>query len=105
MRGSAFFNSLFNTDNNLKPTVRRGRSSILVQKRNELLLLRYYFYGNFTELRYKAVLKRLREEFFISEARILDIISKNHTVLKNIKEKDISLTELRKEYPHFSWLP
>lgn len=105
MRGSTFFNSLFNTDNNLKPTVRRGRSSILVQKRNELLLLRYYFYGNFTELRYKAVLKRLREEFFISEARILDIISKNHTVLKNIKEKDISLTELRKEYPHFSWLP
>lgn len=103
MRGSTFFHQLFNDKKDDKPVVRKGRSVVLVQERNELLLLRYYFYGNYSELRHNAVLKRLKEEFFLSETRILDIISQNHDALRRIKNERITLQELRKEYPHFNW--
>lgn len=102
MRGSTFFNNLFN-DKKSPNVVRKGRSEILVQERNELLLLRYYFYGKYSELRYNAVLIRLRNEFFLSKTRILDIVTEHQEVLKRIREEDVSLQEMRKRYPHINW--
>ena len=53
----------------------RGRNRSLVDKRDEKLLLRYYYWRNVHRLRDDAILQILSErEFFIAPARIWRII-------------------------------
>jgi len=104
MRGSTFFNNLFN-DKKSPSVVRRGRSSILVQKRNELLLLRYYFYGNFTDKRYSAIMSTLSAEFFLSESRVYTIVNENTQLLHEIIDAKPTLAKIRAKFPHINWQP
>lgn len=53
----------------------KGRDQSLINKRNEALLRRYYYWTEVQRLRFDDTLKVLSEqEFFISEERILRII-------------------------------
>ena len=53
----------------------KGRSSELIEKRNEALLRRYYYWTEVQRLRFDDALKILSErEFFISIDRIMAII-------------------------------
>jgi hypothetical protein len=53
----------------------KGRDKELIQKRNEKLCRRYYFWTEVKRLRFDDALRLLsEEEFFISEERILSII-------------------------------
>ena len=56
----------------------KGRSSELIEKRNEALLRRYYYWTEVQRLRFDDALKILSErEFFISIDRIMAIIREN----------------------------
>ena len=55
----------------------KGRSKELISLRDEKLLRRYYYWTEIQRLRFDDALKVLsRDEFFISEERIMAIIRK-----------------------------
>jgi len=65
----------------------------LNDKRNELLIARYYFYLSERKHTTDMILLKLQEEFFISTGRITDIL----------KEKTPAIQELRKQKPEKAW--
>lgn len=63
----------------------KGRSKELISRRDEMLLRRYYYWTEKQRLRFDDALKVLsRDEFFISEERIMAIIRKNCKKLTDI---------------------
>lgn len=63
----------------------KGRSKELISRRDEKLLRRYYYWTEVQRLRFDDALKVLsRDEFFISEERIMTIIRKNCRKLTDI---------------------
>ena len=78
MRGKNIFkNSSPSIDAPVQKTARKGRNSGLLARRNECLVDRYYYYGNFTDKRFDLIVEQLSAEFFLSVATIPDIIE-NH---------------------------
>lgn len=66
----------------------RGRSKDLIEKRDEALCRRYYYWTEVQRLRFDDALTVLsKQEFFISEDRIMAIIRKK---CKEIKEVAIN---------------
>jgi hypothetical protein len=53
----------------------KGRDKQLIAERNEMLLQRYYYWTEVKRLRFDDTIAKLsREEFFISESRIMQVI-------------------------------
>ena len=68
----------------------KGRSKLLIEKRNEDLLKRYHYWTEVKRLRFDDTLKVLSEqEFYISEPRIMAIIRENINKLDDIKVKPV----------------
>jgi hypothetical protein len=63
----------------------KGRDKELIEKRNEALLRRYYYWTEKERLRFDDALKVLSEkEFFISEERIETIIRDFKSEIKDL---------------------
>ena len=63
----------------------KGRNKHLIEKRNEALCRRYYYWTEVQRLRFDDALRILSEqEFFLSEERILSIIRENIAKLKDV---------------------
>lgn len=63
----------------------KGRDAELIRLRDEKLCHRYYYWTEVQRLRFDDALRILsREEFFISEERIMSIIRKMSGQLKNM---------------------
>lgn len=68
----------------------KGRSSELIEKRNEALLRRYYYWTEVQRLRFDDALKILSErEFFISIDRIMTIIRENCNKIKDVNVRPV----------------
>lgn len=68
----------------------RGRNKELLSLRDEKLLRRYYELTEVQNLRFDRALTLLsKDEFFISEARIMAIIRENCQRLKDIEVKPV----------------
>lgn len=68
----------------------RGRNQQLLSRRDEALLRRYYYWTEIQRLRFDDALKLLsRDEFWISEARIMTIIRNNLDKLPDIDIKPV----------------
>ncbi len=68
----------------------KGRSKELIQKRDEALCRRYYYWTEVRRLRFDDALTLLsEEEFFISEERIMAIIRDNCHRLTDINVKPV----------------
>lgn len=68
----------------------KGRSSELIEKRNEALLRRYYYWTEVQRLRFDDALKILSErEFFISIDRIMAIIRENCNKIKDVNVRPV----------------
>jgi hypothetical protein len=52
----------------------KGRNSTLVRKRDIRIRERYKFWSDEKKFRFDECLRRLSEEFFLSEKRIMEII-------------------------------
>lgn len=73
----------------------KGRDSELVKLRDEKLCRRYYYWTEVQRLRFDDALRILsREEFFISEERIMNIIRRMHGKLKDLSL--VSVPKVRK---------
>lgn len=104
-RGYHLFTSLFDEDilPAEPPRQRKGRSDELNERRNELLLARYYWYGQFSSKRYGAVIKSLSTEFFLTERTIQDIIQTEYGILLRLKKLQPPEAYFRKQWPHLVW--
>jgi len=104
MRGSnTLFSDIFietATEQTAKPS--KGRSADLHQRRNELLINRYYYYG-IQKLRYDFILEKLSDEFFLSVITIPFTIAENYTILHKVKKEQPTKQALQKKWPHLVW--
>lgn len=68
----------------------KGRSKNLISLRDEKLIRRYYYWTEVQRRRFDDALTILsKDEFFISEARIMSIIRKNCDKLTDIEVKPV----------------
>lgn len=87
----------------------KGRSSSLHNRRNELLIDRYLFYGLLTDKKYTSLLETLEFEFHLSQSTIADLIADNLDKLVRTKkaygsEKPERLLKLLADkWPHMVW--
>src|SRR5690606_8101535 len=100
------FNDFFQpTDSPDATTKRRGRNASLHARRNECLIDRYYYYGKFFEqkLAYSYILKKLSNEFFLSEITVVEAMQDNYEQLARLRREPVTLKTLREKWPHLSW--
>lgn len=105
-RGHNIYLSLFDNE---KPSIapkaeRRGRSEILVERRNELLLHRHFYYYKIKRVQYHIGLQALEQEFFLTERTIVDIVQNDNSILKNLKAINPDDAKyFKRKYPFMSW--
>jgi hypothetical protein len=104
-RGILNFMNLVDSDNTAsnKSTPSKGRSKILIQNRNNLLLTRYWFYAFFTQNRFDIIIKILSFEFKIAERRVADVIQEDSKIVEALKKKRPTLKQLNMMYPFMVW--
>jgi hypothetical protein len=83
---------------------RKGRSADEIERRNEFLITRYY-YWRMTEKKWawEEYLEQLRLETFLSPITIAEIINDNQRIAASIKNQPPSITQLQKKWPHINW--
>lgn len=84
-------------------SLRKGRSNKLVEKRNEYLLARYYYYHNFSDKRYDVILEQLSEEFYLSTSTIQDLVQHNMSFLYDLKDMNPRRGYFDAKWPHLVW--
>ncbi|MBT1702941.1 hypothetical protein [Chryseosolibacter indicus] len=82
---------------------KQGRSAELHTLRNECLLDRYFYYINFTDKRYTAVLEILSREFFIAQFTIQERIDENYHKLLALKQQNPQKAYFQKKWSHLVW--
>ena len=102
MRGQRTFNEMIK-GNSLNKAPRRGRNDKLLNRRNECLLARYFFYGYFKNRSYEEILRDLVAEFFISATTIGHIIQTNEELLITIKQRAKESYYFQYKWPHLKW--
>jgi predicted transcriptional regulator len=105
-RGRNIYLSLFDNEK-LQPAPvveRRGRSEMLVQRRNELLLHRHFFYYKIKRVQYHIGLQALEQEFFLTERTIVDIVQNDNVVLKTLKSINPDDAKyFKRKFPFMNW--
>lgn len=104
LRGQQLFTSLFaDTQPSVAKQEGKGRCASLNAQRDTLLLYRFCYYGQGSQLRYEVILNKLCSEFFLTTRRVQDIIGSNSLQLRNIRSDMPSIAKLRLQYPHLKW--
>lgn len=83
----------------------KGRSSELHKARNEALVSRYFYYGNFfnRQYSYEFIIKRVASEFFLSPETVPDIIDNNYHLLIELKKEQPGIKYFKEKWPHLVW--
>lgn len=82
---------------------KKGRSSELNAKRNELLIARYYYYGKFFDIRYQSILRKLESEFCLSICTITEVLQDNSEVLRQIKKQQPEKKWFKERWGWWVW--
>ena len=102
MRGQKIFKDILN-DSGLTSTIHKGRNHLLVTKRNECLVARYYYYAGKKSKCYEEILRTLVAEFFLSPSTISFIVMEHMEQLQALKNKRPSLYYFQNRWPHLKW--
>lgn len=103
MRGQySLFTSVFPSAIETNPD-NQGRRNVLLDKRDECLVYRYYYYGEIKRKRYDDCLSDLEKEFFITAGVIAQRLQINIILLKKVTGQKANLINLKRKYPHFNW--
>lgn len=82
---------------------RKGRSELLMQKRNELLICRYYYHVKIIGCQYPVALSALENEMFITQRTITDTIQKHHGLLKELHLTKPDIRYFKNKFPWMVW--
>lgn len=102
-QGSRFFIEYSENDEGGKKLAQKGRSSLMIENRDEKLLHRYYYHARILQIRYDNVLEALEIEFDLSRVTIVKIIAKNTARLKQIADSALTREQLKSKYPFLNW--
>lgn len=102
-RGLLLFNDLI--EKAIPEKQIKGRNKTLIEKRNECLLDRLFFFKKIFPTDYEFVLGRLSDEFFLSEVTIPQVIEKAdcQLYLRTLKLEPPTKEILMDKWPHFIW--
>ena len=78
-------------------------SPLLVEKRNEKLFYRFYYYSRVLKYNYDNTVNSLSEEFDLAVFTICYIISNNTKRITEVGKEKLTAAQLKKKYPSFSW--
>lgn len=82
---------------------RTGRNTRLVERRNRILIARYYYWSEIKRRRFDDVLEILQEqEVFITERTIYEAL-KDNAYLDELMETKPTAEQLQEEYPSFNF--
>lgn len=82
---------------------KKGRNETLIAGRNKLLIARFYFYSTITRLKFSTCLEILEKEFFLSQARITDLLAENSEYICYLEIEQYSTAMLRDYFPFMNW--
>ena len=102
MRGQKIFNEIIK-DSGIIRTPRRGRNNTLIDKRNDCLIARYYYYASVRNKCYEDTLRQIVSEFFLSPATIANIVQEHAEQLYYLKQKGPVLYYFQNRWPHLKW--
>lgn len=103
-RGSkSLFVELFENDTPARNPEGRGRSEQLIERRNELLICRYYYYMAIHNKRYDWTLQTLEGELFLSQRRIIDVMEQERAQLTKLRKEHPDTGYFKRKFPFFSW--
>lgn len=107
IRGSrSLFSNLFQEETSallVSAPEKKGRSEVLVNKRNELLVCRYYYHIKIMGKQYVPTLKILEEEIFLTQRTITDALQKQQPLLKEMQATKPDVKYFRNKYPWMVW--
>ena len=102
MRGQKIYNEVIKGEG-LNTNARKGRNSNLVERRNECLLARYFYYGFYKNKCYEDIMRILVTEFFLSPNTIAGIVQNNEELLKAVKQRARVSYYFQNRWPHLKW--
>lgn len=82
---------------------RKGRSELLNQKRNELIVCRYYYHVKMLERPFEKSLTILEEEIHLSQRTLINILNASQELLYNLRSNKPDIKYFRNKYPHLVW--
>ncbi len=81
----------------------RGRSADRLNRRNDKIINRFYFYSMIRKMNYEHVIDELAKEFDLAPRTITDMLLKNDRVVAEVMTKKPPVVDLKKKYPYLSW--
>ncbi len=82
---------------------RKGRSEVLIARRNELLVCRYYYYAKIQEKKYNYILAQLELETNIAQRTISDTLTSERPLLLKLRETSPPVEYFKNKYPWLIW--
>ena len=83
--------------------LKKGRNERLIQKRNQKLVCRFFFYSNLMSLNFSKCLELLENELDLSQSRITDLLADNSELITLLERSNTTLAELKSAYPFMNW--
>jgi hypothetical protein len=103
-RGLRLYQSiLFDETTPVEVKESKGRSALLIEKRDNLLLHRFYYKSKIERKIFEDALAELETEMHISKVMIQKIIQAKSEVLMAIKRQSITKAELKQKFPWVVW--
>ena len=102
MRGQKIFNQIIK-DSGITKEHRKGRNNSLVDKRNECLVARYYYYAAIKNKCFEDILRQMVSEFFLSPTTISMIVRGGSDQLQSLKQKAPVIYYFQNNWPHMKW--
>jgi hypothetical protein len=102
MRGQNAIISIFDTSIESKPE-QKGQRNVHLDRRDDALAARFYFYHHIKRTRYDDILIRLETEFFIVPNVIIQRLALRTDYMKELSRKEANRRQLRKLFPFYAW--
>ena len=102
MRGSNAVVSIFPVSIETKPE-QKGRRNVHIDRRDDALATRFYFYHHIKRLRYDDILLKLEREFFITTNVIIQRLNERTEFMKQLSKDTPKRDCLKKMFPFFVW--
>jgi hypothetical protein len=103
MRGQFSLFSTFFEDTTKRIEETPRPRNFFMPERNQHLVYRYYYYCELKFLRYDKCLEFIEKEFYLTEARVIVVLTENRELLRSITETKPTIKDLEKKIPHFNW--
>ena len=102
MRGSNAILSLFPSPIETHPE-QKGRRNVHLDRRDDALAARFYFYHHIVRIRYDDILLKLEQEFFITTNVVIQRLNTRTNYMKDLSKQGAQAAYLKKMFPFYVW--